>query len=198
MKALFATLALLPFLTLAASAQYFDLLPTGVILDANKDTRMLLRGRDFLCDAGWGPVRKDEKKVTGYRIIAHNDMESVRRIDLRFENGGLSWFAARTRETICCGVMRRYLHRVASLTAELGLPPESLRRFDSTAVQHNDERDIAEVKAGHAVISDHWQLPSRYPEVMSMAHTEITQKGEMLEWYLEKGVEGRMLEGGIK
>lgn len=144
---------------------------------------------------GWRPMKSTLDKHLVYAASADS---CVRRIDLRFENGGLSWFAARTRETICCGVMQRYLHRVASLTAELGFPPESLRRFDSTVTPHNDERDIAEVKAGHAVISDHWQLPSRYPEVMSMAHIEITQKGEMLEWYLEKGVEGRMLERGIK
>ena len=93
--------------------------------------------------------------------------------------------------------MDLYRRTIAGLTQELGFEPESKRAFAIDSAR-DDERDMADIMTGKSEISDDWQAPSAVPDVTSSVHAEISRKGEITVWFLEQGMEVKMLEESIK
>ena len=137
-----------------------------------------------IAKAGWWiPEKTDNPKLLVYTVAKG---KGVTRLEFRFVDERLSSITSLIREKECCHVMREYARLVNSLTLQHG-KPSSRRAFDG-AVTWGDERDVDEVKAGRAEISDVWRLPSSDPDVFSVVHTAINANGEISAKYQQRGL----------
>ncbi|MBL0174698.1 MAG: hypothetical protein IPP94_05440 [Ignavibacteria bacterium] len=134
-------------------------------------------------DGWWAPEITDNPKLLVYTVAKGT---GVTRLEFRFDDDRLATITSLIREKECCHVMREYARLVNSLTLQHGR--SSARRAFDGAVSWGDDRDVDEVKAGRAEISDEWQIASADPKVFSVVRTAITANGEISAKYQQRGL----------